>query len=318
MPEEVIYHPPMTEAEARQLIDEIREHLSVAARHEEMARRKAKLLYDTEAWRLLGYESFADCAETELGVGFQQAYRLLDAAKVDESLREELGIEIVVPETYARHLKQLSEPGERADAYRSAERLAHHEGVSLAARHVQEAVRRKQIELKLDTEYRILGYLAEKGDMSLNTAQDVSEMLDKIYPGNPDIGKQILAWIGRYSLIDARLIPELANMLMRQGTGRESKVLPEILHAGTIGGTPFGQATMTDLERAREEARNEHIAEAQEKKRQEQLANGEVVIEPVVTTVYKGDPSKTLEALKQALGPDDFERLCAAMRERSE
>jgi hypothetical protein len=69
---------PMTEIEARELIEEIKIGISTVG-------QKLLELYEREGWRALGYSTWRDCVMTEFD--FQQAiYRLLDFAWVERNL----------------------------------------------------------------------------------------------------------------------------------------------------------------------------------------------------------------------------------------
>lgn len=69
----------MTEVEARQAVKDIHAGLS-------NVRDRLLELYEREGWRVLGYQSWRECAQTEFSFGQSQVYRLLDAAKVERNI----------------------------------------------------------------------------------------------------------------------------------------------------------------------------------------------------------------------------------------
>lgn len=95
----------MTADEARRVIDGIREGL-------ENVRTLLLDLHEREGWRVLGYESFVACAEAEFSASKSQAYRLLDAARLDAILSP-IG-ENGLPEAHLRELKVVADEPEVA------------------------------------------------------------------------------------------------------------------------------------------------------------------------------------------------------------
>lgn len=86
----------MTEQEARRIIDQIRERM-------ENVRAKMLALYEGEAWTALGYATFVEMAKVEFSASKSQAYRLLNAARLDKILSP-IGEQGVLPESHLREL----------------------------------------------------------------------------------------------------------------------------------------------------------------------------------------------------------------------
>lgn len=96
----------MTEAEARQAVTDIRVGLvSIGDRLLE--------LYEREGWRALGYDSWRECAQAELGFRQSHVYRLLDAARVERNISP-IGENALAPNEFqARPLTQLEPEDQR-------------------------------------------------------------------------------------------------------------------------------------------------------------------------------------------------------------
>lgn len=88
----------MTAEEAKQATDRVKEGL-------ENVRALLLDIYEREGWRALGYESFVAYAETEFSASKSQAYRLLDAARLDAILSP-IG-ETGLPEGHLRELRTV-------------------------------------------------------------------------------------------------------------------------------------------------------------------------------------------------------------------
>lgn len=289
----------ITAQEARHLITDIRAHLSHVERHGEQARQKALRLYQTEAWRMLGYVSFRACAEAEFGRSWQQVYRLVDAAQVDANLAQvsPTGEIPLIAETHARELKRLVSPQAQYAAVERAKTLAQTEGaIEPTARHIAQAVAVEEAS-QIAQKNVLIHHLIVNGDI---TAKQGAKLLEQVERHSPRIRGDLLQLIAKHNLKDPQLIAPIGDMLKRQGTLKESKVLPEVLR-GYLGGTPLAHANLSDLKRANVEARLEHVAEAQEQERQARVAAGQTVIEVVPVNVYKGDVERTVKALISAL-----------------
>ena len=95
---------PMTETEARQCVDDIRQGIVGV-------RQKLLELYEREGWRVLGYGSWRECAQAEFGYSQAYAYRLLGWAEVERRVSP-IG-EMPVNEAQARPLARLDPEAQR-------------------------------------------------------------------------------------------------------------------------------------------------------------------------------------------------------------
>jgi len=91
----------ISKAEARRLVDEIREHA-------EGLRGLLVRLHDGEGWRALGYDTWAGCCQEELGYTKRYANYLIQAERVQERVGT-IVPEASVPEAQARELTRLPE-----------------------------------------------------------------------------------------------------------------------------------------------------------------------------------------------------------------
>jgi hypothetical protein len=191
-------------------------------------------------------------------------------------------------------------PTEQAEAYRKAQELVQAEGGGqITTRHVQEAVTLvKTKQTVFQSRYYVVSHAVATGEITADVGRQMVEALDKLIP---KLRGDVVQLMGKFSLTCPELIAPLAEMFSRQGTDKESKVLPEIL-TGYLGGTPLNKANMTDLAQARRDAALEHAAEAVEAKRQQAAETGESLIEPVTLVVFPGDREKSLASLQRDLG----------------
>lgn len=282
---------PMTRTEAEACVASIKAHMSDA-------RQKALELYQRKGWEALGYESFRACAEKEFGQSWQHVYRLKNIAEAEQELRAASPVGEPLPEQIpGRHLRALSTlptPEQKAKAYQKAQQLAKIEGAAeVTERHVRTAVAVENTEKEVyEGKYAVLGQMVATGQLALMTANEMTQHLEKAKPKTRGL---IIQLIARWGLTCAELIPELAQMFDREGTEKASKVLPVILKTGSIAGTPLVKANLTDLGRAKYEASLEHKADAVQKQIEQKPT-----VQPVIVTLYKGDPVRTLKELKRA------------------
>jgi hypothetical protein len=252
---------PMTRDEAITCIQSLKRDL-------QGARRKAIEFKERAGWKALGYESLALCLESELGYSFQHGYRLLAAAEVERDLLDShLGesIPTTLPERHARVLSRLKTPAERVKAYGNAQSMATSEGESaVTTRHIEQSVRLVEIERQvIGSKYNPIAHAMTTGVITPPVALAMVQAVEDLVPKKRGYIMQLLA---KHGLTCADLIAPIAAMFDRP-PGKESYVLPEILNAGTLGGTPLSKATLADLNRANYEARQQHITDAQEAKR---------------------------------------------------
>lgn len=118
----------MTRDEARQCADIIRRGMADV-------RQLLLDFYEREGWRVLGYDSWRECAMTEFGYNERYVYYLLDAAKVERNLCTI--VQNPVPEGQLRPLTKL-EPEMQREVWTKAVETAP-EG-KVTAKHVEQVV----------------------------------------------------------------------------------------------------------------------------------------------------------------------------------
>lgn len=252
--------------------------------------------YTRKGWKALGYESFAESAEPELGMVFQTAYSYVVGYEVEQALSAENSPQgetsrTSLPLKHAKQLGKLKSAPLQIEAHAKAWELATTQGDERPTeKHYQvavETIQRKQATMK----YAVVGNMVTTGTLSIDDGEKMCAALERI---KPQIRGELVKLIATHTMTCPDLVQPIAAMY-----GRESKVLPEVL-TGFLGGVPLRKATTTDLSRANYEARLQHIADDNEAKRQ---AN-----EPIehVITVYEGDPAKTFAALKRVLKAQDL------------
>jgi hypothetical protein len=299
---DMILISPLSKADAQELIQTVRFHLYQADRHENIARQAALRFQKQEGWRVLGYPNLRECFVQELGVSWQHGYRLIQAAEVDQNLSEfsPIGENITIPESHARHLAQL--PAEKQIvALDRADSMAAAEGVTRAARHVEKAVEGVKTEIALQDNPVIARAVAAQ-EITPTDGLQIKRQLDALPPSHQ---AKVMEIITEHGLRDARLVVPLAEMAMRP-EGRESKVFETIERTGHVGGVPLREASLADLKNEKSEAREEHIAESIEAKRQRMIDMGLPVSEQVVVTLYTNNPAKNCTNLVRALPLDDL------------
>lgn len=282
----------MTRDEAELCLAAIEAHFNNAA---DLARD-----FDTRlGWRTLGYDSLKACLVDRFD---RHGYRLWRLHEVRQNLvLSPTGQNVDPSDLRERHVRDsgitdLPAP-QQIEAYTIAKELAASEDRPLNAGHVTKAV--AQVKTKstvFQSNYLIITHMVVAGDITPEIGHQFVKALDAL---KPKFRGHIVQLMGRFGLTCPALVMPIAGMFDRE-IGKESYVLPEVL-TGFLGGVPLKQATATDLEKANEEARLRHIADELEKQRQ---ANPDVV--PEIITVYKGDPRRTLAALRTALGNEVY------------
>ena len=96
---------------------------------------------DRKGWKALGYDSFKDYGEKELGYKERHIYELVDAAEISLQIgySAEDCAKAQPKETHLRPLKSVPED-ERKAIWEEATRKAEEEGAKLTAKRVEEAV----------------------------------------------------------------------------------------------------------------------------------------------------------------------------------
>ncbi len=260
-------------------------------------------------WKALGYENLATCFEAELGISPQHGYRLLQLGEVRANITAHTGEKPdALKEYWMREtgLNRLT-PQQQAEAYVKAQALQEAEQEKhLAAHHLHRAVDeiRKQSTV-VQSKYHIITHLMVTGVITADTAQRMNDYLEAM---KPKVRGTIIQLIAKYAITCADLLPPIADMVARQDTDKPSLVYSEIA-TGYLGGVALRNATLTDLRRAQNEARLQHIADSEEERRLKAIADGKRVSEPVIITVYVDEPERTTKALEQALGSDGLAQL---------
>ena len=316
----ITYHTALSEDEARQLTNDIRQHLA----HLDHARRKIGRIWVTEAWMVLGYNSFRQWALQEYGEkSVSQVYRLKDAAMVDMALDDSDdasdghdGDGSHIPETWARDLKQIP-PDDVSLVMDQARKLALSEGgTEPVRRHVKTAVSNYHDRQHVDNSpYKVISHMLNSGDLTAPTAKAMCDELDR---QPPDARVYICRLATDYGLSSPELIAPLAGKYNARRDGHDSKVLRELEATGTLNQTPLARADLRDLKAANRAAHREYQTEGIEKKRQKlQSENEPPPPEPVAMNAIKHDAAQTLKNLTHAITAkdmDDLFRLLAAQR----
>ncbi len=287
----------MTADEARACVENIR------ASYNDM-RRNVYNLYMRRGWVALGYDSFQACLEKEFSRSWQHLYRLKKAEEIQVEINSHspMGETIALPERQARVLSVLPSPESRHNAYVNATTLAKAEGQAVSVRHVERAVAMERTRERVtQSPYHVISHMMASGDITPMTAE---QMVTHLENTAPRFQAYLLEMIAKFSITCPDLLPELVSMKDRR-EGKESLTLKEIEASGMVAGVPLRKATLTDLQRARWEAQQAHIAESTETKTPKDV--------PVIITVYKGDVERTLKALAYALSAEDLRALAEAI-----
>lgn len=122
-------------------LDEARETDRMIKRHINTTRYLLLDMRDRKGWKALGYESFKDYGEKELGYQEAYVYRLVDAAEISLQLgySPDSPIGESPKETHLRPLKSVPED-ERKAIWEEATRKAEEEGAKLTAKRIEDAV----------------------------------------------------------------------------------------------------------------------------------------------------------------------------------
>lgn len=121
-------------------LEEARETDRLIKRHINTTRYLLLDMQDRKGWKALGYESFKEYGEKELGYQEAHIYRLVDAAEVSLQIGySPIGESAPPPESQLRPLTQVPED-ERKAIWDEAMRKAEEEGAKLTAKRVEDAV----------------------------------------------------------------------------------------------------------------------------------------------------------------------------------
>lgn len=287
----------------------------VSAIHAKTAELKS-LVYDLwsrRGWLVLGYSSFHACVTDRFGErNASTYYRLKDVANFERNV---LPNGETVRHSHVREFAKLNDHDKQFEAFQTAKNIAIAQGDRvITAQHAQQAV---QIVLArqavIESSHRVVSQMMLSGELSPIAAVKFVRALDALPPSHQIEVQSLMATHG---LANPDLLPAIVDMLQRDGKPNASLVLPEI-RMGYLGGKPLAHASLTDLQNANHEARLQHIADADEQKRQQAIERGEPLPEPVIVTVWKNDSQKTMLALYNALGDVAFNRLFQTMLERA-
>ena len=289
---------PMDEAEARLCVDSIR------AKTDDL-KELVYALWSRDGWRALGYDSFHACCMREFGERHASTYyRLKDVANFEKNVSPN-GENVV--HSHAREFAKLKDNERQFKAFETAKQLAETEGANrMTAEHARRAVG-----IVLDEDYvsqkphKVVTHMMTIGELSPMVAKRFCALLDKLSPTEQGVMQELM---GTHGLNNPDLVMPIIGMMRREGTDHESLVLPEI-KMGYLGGVALAKANMTDLKRASEEARLLHLADAEEKRRQEAIARGEKLPVCHTVTVWEGNPEKTVASLTRVLGEDGIDQL---------
>ena len=118
--------------------DEARETDRLIKRHINTTRYLLLDMRDRKGWKALGYESFKEYGEKELGYEERHIYRLVDAAEIGIQIGTDQ-LDSQPTESQLRPLKSVPED-ERKAIWDEATRKAEEEGAKLTAKRVEDAV----------------------------------------------------------------------------------------------------------------------------------------------------------------------------------
>ncbi|MBL8165399.1 MAG: hypothetical protein JNJ61_25675 [Anaerolineae bacterium] len=286
---------PMSKVQAAATITAVKSHL-ISARQliEEFDARRG--------WQALGYSSLAQCLAVELGYSIAHGYRLVGRLRVEAAVQE-LHPGATVKEAWVRESGIADLPAQQqVQVYDKAQDLAAAERQTVETRHFVQAV---QIVTRRadDLPYPVIAQMVASERVTAQRGQEMCVEVAKLPAQQQALVIQIISRHG-LGIADPALIVPIADKLARD----RSLVRQEVL-AGRLNGKPLAQATMTDLEQANEEARLQHIADGIEQQQRKAIESGNIVVQPIIITVFKGDARRTLKALKQALGDTGVRKL---------
>jgi hypothetical protein len=191
---------------------------------------------------------------------------------------------------------------DRADSIAATER------VKTAERHIHQAAKVIGAEEAVEASGQpLIQNMVNTGEITPVVGQAMVQQIEDLPPPLQSGVMQVIAECG--GLGDARLIKPLADMLAREGTEKPSRTLQTLRTTKTLAGTPLPKATITDLQQAKAESQSDAITDSENARRRAAAAQGKIMPEPVVLTIYKYDPKRTLRELKKALGGSEYKRL---------
>ena len=264
-----------------------------------------------EGWKLLGYESFQAWAKGEFDVSWQQVYNIKAAAEFDAelSLYSPLGEIYHIPVKHATQLRKLKTPESRVRAYQMAEQQALAQGKETPTERIVEQVvySIKAEETVFESAYQVVRQALAEATITAPQARQITLELDRLKdePARAFVQKLMAS----YGLNNPDLVYPLGHKFLNERQkGKLSYVLDEIEATnGRLAGTPLARAHLRDLQRANAEAQQQHIAESEEQRHQQMLANGEVIPEQFALTLWKHAPVRSAKELIRLLPPEDLQ-----------
>lgn len=290
---------PLSTEQARTLTAEIRLHYQNAAQQMAAVRAKIRLMHERDGWRVLGYANFVEWVERELPIKQAQAYRLLNAAHLDELLE----LPEPLPEAHSRLLAALKTPEAKQQAYQQAQFIAKAENSPVLQRHIDTAVEMVKA-LRTSEKYAPVAQMVATGGITASQGAALTKALDQV---PPHCLNSIFELIALYELRNAELIEPIAALVQRKLDKEDTSLILVSVLNGTLGGVPLRDATMTDYENERYKAQMQHIEDSNA----EAVAAGKVL--PIEVMIYPDKPALTVHALKMALTTLQFEALLAEM-----
>lgn len=273
-----------------------RTHRRIVAR-DKMQATDLQKMFAFEGWKALGHVSWQEY----LGQAFDYSESYLSRISSRVQINHELGAGDI-PERQTRVLKKLKSSDDRKQAYDTAKNLAQAEDSTVAVRHVEMAVKKKQTENEIaSSRHRVVSVMLDGGELSLVQARQMVDELDKL----DDVTyAKVITIVASHTVTAPALIPEFADMV-----NRSSRTLDRILRTGHINERRIRDAGLADLHEEKRLSQNEIIGEKVEKKRQVAIEQGKVAVIPHIITVYEGDPQKTLRELKKVLPVGDLTQI---------
>lgn len=295
---------PMNEAQARNITREIKGHLREA-------RNQVLEFYRAKAWLVMGYANFKEWAIGEFEVSWQQVYNILNAAEVDENLTtlSPQGESYFIPVKHATQLGKLRKPEDQYRAYSLAIQQAAAQGQETPTeRIVEQAVIAVQSEETVfQCPYPVVRQMLAASELTAPQAKQITLELDRLNDEPSQVFVQKL--MANYGLSNPDLVYPLGyRFRTERKQGGTSKMLDSLESSnGRLDGTPLSRATLRDLTRANQVAQTEHIAESEEQKRLEMLADGEAIPEQFALTLWKNAPIRSAKELIKRLPLNDLE-----------
>lgn len=163
-------------------LDEARETDRLIKRHINTTRYLLLDMRDRKGWKALGFESFKEYGEKELGYEERHIYRLVDAAEIGLQIGTDQ-LDSQPAESQLRPLKSLPE-AERKAIWDEATRKAEEEGAKLTAKRVEEAVsewkkRQQESQAESNERRKKIRELEQQVDLLKAEKQD-PEVVEKI------------------------------------------------------------------------------------------------------------------------------------------